>query len=132
MKYTFERDAEGKLIYISAKIDEQHELKMMLDTGASGTTIDSNVLRLCGYALDQPTETATIETANGVINTDVFCINSIASLGLTRNEFPIQVYDFLIHGILSDYDGVLGLDFFEDTDIHINMKRCTIEVKDLS
>jgi hypothetical protein len=31
-------------------------------------------------------------------------------------------------GILSDYDGLLGLDFFENTVLCIDMKNHTIEV----
>jgi len=30
---------------------------------------------------------------------------------LIKEKFQIQVYDFLAHGIFSDYDGLLGLDF---------------------
>ena len=41
----------------------------------------------------------------------------------------VQIYDFLKHGILSDYDGLLGLDFFEDSIFTIDMKNQTIEVK---
>ena len=40
----------------------------------------------------------------------------------------IQIYDFLAHGIISDYDGLLGLDFFENTRFCIDMKNQTIEI----
>lgn len=30
----------------------------------------------------------------------------------THTTFEVQVYDFLAHGIASDYDGVIGLNFF--------------------
>jgi len=38
----------------------------------------------------------------------------------------IQIYDFLAHGIFSDYNGLLGLDFFEGTKFCIDMKENTI------
>jgi hypothetical protein len=41
----------------------------------------------------------------------------------------VQAYDFLAHGILSDYDGLLGLDFFENTLLCIDMKNYTIDIK---
>ena len=53
----------------------------------------------------------------------------ISTFGHTVHDMNVQVYDFLKHGIISDYDGVLGLDFFEDTEFTINMKNQTIEVK---
>jgi hypothetical protein len=33
------------------------------------------------------------------------------TLGISRTNFDVQVYDFLAHGIVSDYDEVIGLDF---------------------
>jgi len=39
-----------------------------------------------------------------------------------------QIYDFLEHGILSDYEGLLGLDFFENTRFCIDMINQTVEI----
>lgn len=86
-----------------------------MDTGATNTTIDSNALYLLGYELKDNIGIVEIETANGIIETEVFEIDSFASLGLVKNKFQIQVYDFLAHGIFSDYNGLLGLDFLEGT-----------------
>lgn len=86
---------------------------MILDTGCSNTTIDSNALYLSGYELKDMIETVEIETANGIVESEIFEINRITSLGLTKDKFKIQVYDFLSHGIFSNYDGLLGLDFLE-------------------
>jgi predicted RNA-binding protein len=43
----------------------------------------------------------------------------------------VQVYDFLAHDILSSYQGVLGLDFFEGTRFTIDMVENTIIVENL-
>src|SRR3989442_14135715 len=107
MTFPFKR--ESGLIIISIEIDEKYELKMVLDTGATNTTIDSNALYLLGHDLKDNIGTVEIETANGIIETEIFEINSFSSLGLTRENFQIQVYDFLAHGIFSDYNGLLGL-----------------------
>ena len=53
----------------------------------------------------------------------MFEIQKITSLGITRQRFPVQVYDFLAHGVLSNYQGLLGMDFFE------GMKFCIDTVK---
>jgi hypothetical protein len=95
---------------------------MVLDTGATNTTIDSNALYLLGYDLKDSIGLVEIETANGIIETEVFEIGSFSSLGQTKNKFQIQVYDFLAHGIFSDYNGLLGLDFFEGTKFCIDTK----------
>ncbi len=113
MTYNFERMPEGGLFVITVTIDDKNKFRMILDTGCSNTTIDSNALYLSGYELKDMIETVEIETANGIVESEIFEINRITSLGLTKDKFKIQVYDFLSHGIFSNYDGLLGLDFLE-------------------
>jgi len=113
MTFPFKRETESGLIIVSIEIDGKFELKMVLDTGATNTTIDSNALYLLGYDLKDNIDIVEIETANGIIETEVFEVRSFSSLGLTKKKFQIQVYDFLAHGVFSDYNGLLGLDFFE-------------------
>ncbi|MDR3296658.1 MAG: aspartyl protease family protein [Prevotellaceae bacterium] len=132
MKYHFDRDPESGAIIIFLKVDNKYNYMMLLDTGATHTTIDSSALYLDEYNLERSLGTAETETSNGIIKVDIFELNKIASLGVVREPFQIQVYDFLSQGIFSNYDGVLGLDFFENTEFHINMKQCTIEVDDLA
>lgn len=128
MTTPFRREPESGLIIISIEIDDKYELKMVLDTGATNTTIDSNALYLLGYDLKDNIGIVEIETANGIIETEVFEIDSFSSLGRTKNRFQIQVYDFLAHGIFSDYNGLLGLDFFEGTKFCIDTKLNTINI----
>lgn len=113
MTYKFKWEPEIGLILVNIEIDDKYELKMILDTGATNTTIDSNALYLLGHYLKDNIGTVQIETANGIIETENFEINSFASLGFIKQKFQIQVYDFLANGIISDYNGLLGLDFLE-------------------
>ena len=126
MTYKFKREPDSGLILVSVEIDNKYELKMILDTGATNTTIDSNALYLLGYDLKDNVGTVEIETANGIIETEIFEIHSFSSLGMIKNDFQIQVYDFLAHGIFSDYNGLLGLDFLEETKFCIDTKTNTI------
>ncbi len=113
MTFAFKREPESGLIIVAIEIDNKYELKMVLDTGATNTTIDSNALYLLGYDLKDSIGIVEIETANGIIETEVFELNSFSSLGILKSKFQIQVYDFLAHGVFSDYNGLLGLDFIE-------------------
>ena len=128
MTFPFKREPESGLIIVSIEIDGKYELKMVLDTGATNTTIDSNALYLLGYDLKDNIGTVEIETANGIIETEVFEVGSFSSLGLTKQKFQIQVYDFLAHGVFSDYNGLLGLDYFEGTKFCIDTNQNTITV----
>ena len=101
---------------------------MILDTGCPNTTIDSNALYLLGHDLKDNIGTVEIETANGIVETQVYEINAFSSLGMTKQNFQIQVYDFLAHGIFSDYNGLLGLDFLEGTKFCIDTIENTITI----
>ena len=128
MTCNFKREPESGLIQVNVEVDNKFELKMILDTGATNTTIDSNALYLLGHDLKDSIGSVEIETANGIIETEVFEIDSFASLGLIKEKFQIQVYDFLAHGIFSDYNGLLGLDFLEGTKFCIDTKENVISL----
>jgi predicted aspartyl protease len=131
MNYKFKRESESGLILVNIEIDKKFELKMIFDTGATNTTIDSNALYLLGYDLRDNIGKVEIETANGVIETEVFEINFFSSLGITKTAFQIQVYDFLAHGIFSNYDGLLGLDFLENVNFCIDTKNDLLSITPL-
>ncbi len=103
---------------------------MALDTAATHCTIDSNVLYFSGYELKNSKGELEIETANGIIIVERYDIEKMNCLGITKNNFEVQVYDFLSHGISSDYDGVIGLNFLRDNKfcIDIPQKEITIEL----
>jgi predicted aspartyl protease len=128
MNYIFKRDPESGLKLVNVEIDTKYELKMILDTGATNTTIDSNALYLFGHDLKDSIGVVEIETANGIIETEVFEINSFSSLGIKKEKFEIQVYDFIAHGIFSDYNGLLGLDFLEGTKFCIDTNQNMISI----
>jgi len=126
MTFKFKREPESGLILVNVEVDHKYDLKMTLDTGATNTTIDNNALYLLGHDLKDSIGTVEIETANGTIETEVFEIDHFSSLGITKEKFQIQVYDFLAHGIFSDYNGLLGLDFIEGMKICIDTRENTI------
>ena len=128
MIYKFKREAESGLILVNIEVDKKYELKMILDTGATNTTIDSNALYLLGHDLKDSVGTVEIETANGIIETEVFELNCFSSLGIFKEKFQIQVYDFIAHGIFSDYNWLLGLDFLEGTKFCIDTLENTISI----
>jgi gag-polyprotein putative aspartyl protease len=130
MVFPFKREPESGLIIVSVEIDSKYELKMVLDTGATNTTIDSNALHLSGYDLKDSIGTVEIETANGIIETEVFEMGNFSSLGQTKEKFQIQVYDFLAHGVFSDYNRLLGLDFFEGVKFCVDMNLNTITLNE--
>jgi len=129
MSYQFERDHVSGIIFVDLLLDKKYKLKMVLDTAASCTTFDTNALHLADYPIGKIIEKTMVETSNGIIEVDIIGTNVISAFGHTVRSMKVQVYDFLKHGILSDYDGLLGLDFFENTTFCIDMKNQTIKVE---
>ena len=131
MTFPYKRDIGNGLIIVTIEIDNKYELNMVLDTGATNTTIDSNALYLLGYDLKDNIGTVEIETANGIIETEVFELDNFSSLGINKSKFQIQVYDFLAHGVFSDYNGLLGLDFLDGIKFCIDTTSDTISLTEI-
>jgi len=129
MTYPFIIDPIGEVILVYIELDKMHSLKMVLDTGASITTLDINPLRMAYYPVKDVIETTTVETASGMMELDIIQTKAISAFGHTVSNMKVQMYDFLKQGIISDYDGLLGLDFFKNTVFTIDMDEQTIEVK---
>jgi len=128
MTYEFEKDTVSGLILVYIVLDEIYEFKMMLDTGASNTTFDLNPLYIAKYPIGNIIEKGMVETASGFMQVDIIQTKEISAFGHTVRDVKVQIYDYLVHGIVCEYDGVLGLDFFENTKFTIDMKNQTIEV----
>jgi len=129
MIYRFKREPISKIILVDILVDEIYEFKMALDTAASITTFDVNALRALYYPTGETIETGMVETASGIMPVDIIETSTISAFGHTVSGMNVQVYDYLVYGIISGYDGVLGLDFFENTVFTIDMEEQTIEVK---
>ena len=129
MNFPIERDPENGVFLIGITLDKHEPMNVLLDTGASTTTFDFTSLVMAGYDLRNPLDTAEIETGNGIVQVQIFEILEIAAFGIVRQHFQIQVYDFLAHGILSNYQGVLGVDFFEGTKFCIDTVRSQISIE---
>ena len=126
--FTFDLFADEDIIIINAIIDGRYEFRLALDTAATHTTIDSNVLYFSGYELKKSKGEKNIETSNGIIVVEQFDIEELECLGIRQTNFEVQVYDFLSHGITSDYDGVIGLDFLKDHKFCIDLKKNEITI----
>ena len=126
--YEFDIPAEEELIIVEAVIGSRSTVFLGLDTAATHTTIDSNVLYLAGYELKNSVGEVEIETSNGIIVVELYRLKAFECLGITKSNFVVQVYDFLAHGITSDYNGLLGLDFLRETKFCIDLSKGEISV----
>ncbi len=124
----FHRESDDGLILIDCKI-VSHNATLALDTGASHTTIDLSVMILAGYTIAESIKRTKIETANGVIEAYIFQIRKLTAMKIVRTEIEICSYDFFAHQVLTDIDGVLGLDFFKNQKLCIDFKESLITIQ---
>ena len=129
MKFPIKRDPENGVFLVGITLDNHEPMNVLLDTGVSISTFDFTSLVMAGYDLRNPLDTAQIETGNGIVQVEIFEMQEIAAFGIVRKHFQIQVYDFLAHGVLSEYQGILGVDFFEGTKFCIDTVRNQITIE---
>jgi Aspartyl protease len=118
-KHSFSRPNDDELLVFEIILDD-HKLRFALDTGATHSLVDLNVLLMLGYSTELDAETIPLETANGITQANKRIVNRLSALGINRTNFHILTYDFIAGGITSFYDGMLGLDFFNETVLTID------------
>ena len=131
-KFRFEiEDEESLIVTVDCKVHGD-DCVLALDTGASNTVIDLAALIILGYELKDNIGTVELETAKGVLTAYVFVVREVTALGITRYNMPICSYDFFNNNIFSDMHGVLGLDFFRDCKLCVDMIKREITVQQKS
>lgn len=126
--FTFDLPTEENVIIVNASIEGKFKFRLALDTAATHTTIDNNVLYFSGYELKNSKGEKEIETSNGIIVVETFDVEKLECLGIIKTNFEVQVYDFSAHGITSEYDGVIGLNFLRDYKFCIDIVNREISV----
>lgn len=59
---------------------------------------------------------------------ETYDIEHLECLGIIKTDFEVQVYDFLAHGITSDYDGVIGLNFLREHKFCVDIAKGEVSV----
>lgn len=126
--FNFDLPTDEDVIIVNASIEGKYKFRLAPDTAATHTTIDSNVLYFSGYELKDSKGEQEVETSNGIIVVETYDIAHLECLGIIKTNFTVQVYDFLAHGIISDYDGVIGLNFLRQHTFCIDIIRGEISI----
>ena len=126
--FPFEITDDINLIIVIGKIDG-YEIRLALDTGASDTVIDATALMIAGYNKSNALEETELETAKGIVAADIFDVKTLEVLGIKRRNFQLCSYDFLANNVLTDIDGVLGIDFLMGKKICIDFIRFEITIQ---
>lgn len=81
-----------------------------------------------GYQLKDTVGEAEIETSNGMVRVELYDIKEFECMGIKKDEIQVQVYDFMAHGVNSEYHGVVGLNFLKDHKFCVDMIKGEITI----
>jgi hypothetical protein len=70
-----------------------------------------------------------LETASGVIDAYIFEVRELRAIGIHGKNFEVCAYDFLSFHLITDFDGLLGLDFFEDHKLCIDFRNDLLTIQ---
>lgn len=99
-------------------------LRLALDTGATSTVIDVNLLVALGYDPALSSERVEMTTGSGIEYAPRIILSQIFALRQTCQDFPV-----LAHSLppSAGVDGLLGLDFLRDKIIQIDFQNGRIQ-----
>lgn len=100
-------------------------LRMVLDTGSSGTLINRDCLVAVGYQPSSSLKRVQITTASGVTSAPRLSVTRITSLDFDRFDFPVVAHVFPPK---FRFDGLLGLDFLRGTFLTMDFRRGELEL----
>jgi predicted aspartyl protease len=94
-------------------------LRLALDTGATGTLVNADMLVLIGLDPAASGDRTRITTGSGVEYVARVVVPRIDALGIARESLPV-----LCHTLppTTQIDGLLGLDFLRDRKLTIDFK----------
>jgi predicted aspartyl protease len=125
---TFRFDPNDSFVAVEAELVgpmATDRVILALDTGATETTIDQNVMTFLGFDPSQPIAQFSVTTANGQVVVKEFRLDSLTALGVEVKPMNVIAMDLQGRG----YEGLLGMDFFRDRALKIDFRNGTIELQ---
>ncbi len=95
-------------------------VRLVLDSGASGSMINWDIAVLLGYDPVSSKERIQVTTGSGVEFASRIFIRKINALGRTMENFPMLCHTLPPSAMV---DGILGFDFFRGERLIINFKK---------
>ena len=120
---------EDKAVIVKVYVEADgiiNELDMIVDTGTQETLISEKAIKAIGYVRANSIADVPIKSVVGNAMAYRYTIDCIETLGVRRSKFNVISHP-MPKG--AGADGLLGLDFFENTELTIDFKRAEIRVE---
>jgi len=103
--------------FVKAVLNDDVEVRLLLDTGASQTVIDDSIMDKVNYTITD--DKIELNTAGGFVMAKQVQINTFNVSGTVVNNMQIissKMYD-------DNFDGLLGMGFFKQFDFYIDQEN---------
>ena len=101
------------------------DIEVALDTGATTTSIPIYIASALGYNVSNPQKIEPVVTGSGVKEVPVIEIKRLTAIGQTIENIEVMCFDLPLE---APVEGVLGLNFLMNFDVHISFSKGTIEL----
>jgi Aspartyl protease/Domain of unknown function (DUF4124) len=108
--------APGKPIYVTARINDTENTRLILDTGADRTVIAPRALVAAGVSMRRAGAAGRIQGATGTADVEGFQVESIQVGNARVGRMLVVSHDINV----PDIDGLLGRDFLEHFKVAID------------
>lgn len=120
----------GDLLWLRAAVRNRDsssviKVRLLIDTGASFTTLPVRVLQLVGCDLERPLRTQNITAAGGIVSAPLVAVPWFNCLGLAIENFPVVAYTIPANAFV---DGLLGMDFLKQYRAILNIAEAEIRI----
>lgn len=117
---TFKLNPDASVILVDAELkgpERSHKIRMIVDTGASFTLINQEVLAFVGYDLARSKRRSKITTASGIEYVPFLEIRRLEALAQSVNNLEVCG-----HTLPPDLpaEGLLGLNFLRHFNVHFD------------
>jgi hypothetical protein len=118
----------GGLIIVPARVtgpEGDAVIRLALDTGATVSMVNWEVLVLVGYDPASSPERLRVTTGSGVEKVPRMDVKSLEALGQRRDDFALLCHTLPASATV---DGVLGLDFFANLRLVLDFRASVMSV----
>ena len=98
-------------------------VRLALDTGATGSLVSAEVLRLIGYRPEMAATRVGVTTGSGMVRVPRMQIERMEALAQVRQRFLVLAHTLPASATV---DGVLGLDFLRGMRLVIDFRAGTV------
>jgi predicted aspartyl protease len=125
--FPFERS--GDLMTIRARVwgpQGHHELLLVIDTGASATSVEPAILKKIGYSAGDTILRTRVPTPAGVQHGHLLRVHRFFALGADLSDFVVQALE-----LADEYgvDGLLGMNFLEQFNFTVRPRDLQIHLE---